>query len=74
MKGEIVYHPNAEAPDGSLGVYRFEFEPRDAYPFEAVRYAYEVLAASMPLLENNLAYYPMPAARAAALPGRASEL
>ncbi len=62
MKGEIVYHPDVEAPDGSLGVYRFEFEPQDAYPFEAVRYAYEVLAASMPLLENNLAYYPMPAA------------
>ena len=62
MKGEIVYHPDVEAPDGSLGVYRFEFEPSDAYPFEAVQYAYEVLAASMPLLENNLAYYPMPAA------------
>ena len=62
MRGEIVYHPDIEAPDGSLGVYRFEFEPWDAYPFEAVQYAYEVLAASMPLLENNLAYYPMPAA------------
>ena len=24
-------------------------------------YSYEVLAASMPLLDNNLAYYPMPA-------------
>ena len=62
MRGEIVYHPDVDAPDGSLGVYRFEFEPWDAYPFEAVQYAYEVLAASMSLLENNLAYYPMPAA------------
>ena len=61
MKGEIVYHPNVVAPDGSLGVYRFEFEPLDAYSFEAVAYAYEVLAASMPLLEGNFAYYPMPA-------------
>ena len=61
MKGEIVYHPNVVAPDGSLGVYRFEFEPQDAYSFEAVAYAYEVLAASMPLLERNFAYYPMPA-------------
>ena len=61
MKGEIVYHPNVVAPDGSLGVYRFEFEPLDAYSFEAVAYAYEVLAASMPLLDDNLAYYPMPA-------------
>ena len=61
MKGEIVYHPNVVAPDGSLGVYRFEFEPQDAYSFEAVAYAYEVLAASMPLLNDNFAYYPMPA-------------
>ena len=61
IRGEIVYHPNVVAPDGSLGVYRFEFEPQDAYAFEAVAYAYEVLAASMPLLNNNFAYYPMPA-------------
>ena len=61
MKGEIVYHPNVVAPDGSLGVYRFEFEPLDAYSFEAVSYAYEVLAASMPLIDDNFAYYPMPA-------------
>ena len=61
MKGEIVYHPNVVAPDGSLGVYRFEFQPQDNYSFEAVAYAYEVLAASMPLLERNFAYYPMPA-------------
>ena len=60
MRGEIVYHPNVTAPDGSLGVYRFEFEPNDGYPFEVVQYAYDVLAASMPLLEKNLAYYPMP--------------
>ena len=61
MRGEIVYHPNVVAPDGSLGVYRFEFEPQDAYSFEAVAYGYEVLAASMPLLDDNFAYYPMPA-------------
>ena len=61
MRGEIVYHPNVVAPDGSLGVYRYEFEPNDAYSFEAVAYSYELLAASMPLLDDNLAYYPMPA-------------
>ena len=60
MRGEIIYHPNVIAPDGSLGVYRFEFQRHESYPFNAVQYAYEVLAASMPLLENNLAYYPMP--------------
>ncbi len=60
MRGEIIFHPNVAAPDGSLGVYRFEFEPLDSYPFRDVQNAYEALAANMPLLENNLAYYPMP--------------
>ena len=60
MKGAIIYHPNVVAPDGSLGVYWFEFAPWDAYPFEDIYFAYEALTASMPLLANNLAYYPMP--------------
>ena len=60
MRGILVFHPNVIAPDGSLGVYRFEFEPYDRYSFTDIYYAYELLAASMPLLENNLSYYPVP--------------
>ena len=60
MGGEIIYHPNVVAPDGSLGVYRYQFQPMDVYPFGDVVSSYEALAASMPLLDNNLAYYPMP--------------
>ena len=59
MVGEMVYHPTAVAPDGSLGVYRFQFGADDIYSFEEMSYAFTVLAASMPLLEDNLAYYPM---------------
>ena len=59
MRGHIVYHPNAIAPDGSLGVYRFEFQPSSTYPFEWIARANEVLASSMPFLENNLAYHPL---------------
>ena len=60
MRGEIIYHPFLTAPSGEAGVYRFEFEPNDAYSFEAVLMAYELLAANMPVLQNNLMYYPMP--------------
>ncbi len=60
MRGEIVFHPNVVAPDGSLGTYRFAFQPLDRFTFEDVAYSYELLAASMPALENNLMYYPMP--------------
>ena len=60
MRGAIVFHPNVRAPDGSRGVYRFDFAPRGSYSFTNVHYVYELLAASMPLLENNLSYYPGP--------------
>ncbi len=60
MRGEIIYHPFLTAPSGGAGVYRFEFEPNDAYSFETVEMAYELLAANMLVLENNLMYYPMP--------------
>ncbi len=60
MRGEIVYHPKVVSPSGSLGVYRFEFEPNDSYAFADVQKGYELLAKNMPLLQNNLAYYPMP--------------
>ena len=60
MGGEIIYHPNVVAPDGSLGVYRYQFQPMDAYTFGYVSRSYEALATSMPLLDDNLAYYPMP--------------
>ena len=59
MRGEIVYHPNVIAPDGSLGVYRFQHRPSESFEFEDVDYVYGALAASMPLLDNNLAYYPV---------------
>ncbi len=59
MVAEMVYHPKAVAPDGSLGVYRFQFGANGVYSFKEISYAFTVLAASMPLLEDNLAYYPM---------------
>ena len=60
MRGEIVYHPNVVARDGSLGVYRFEFLPHDNHDFATIAHAHEILAASMPALEDNLMYYPIP--------------
>ena len=53
-KGEITYHPELVAPDGSPGVYGFLL--RD-YNYPLVDLIYTILAASMPLLEDNLAYY-----------------
>ena len=60
LSGTIIYHPNVTAHDGSRADYHFEFWPYAVYPFELVEHALTVLAASMPLIEGNLAYY-MPA-------------
>lgn len=62
MRGEIVYHPEVLGPNGTPGVYRFEFEPNDSYAFADVRMAYELIAKNMPVLQNDLVYYPMPSA------------
>ncbi len=56
--GVLVYHPNVVAPDGSLGVYRFDMQQHYKVSFKEVAYMYERLAAVLPFLTNNLAYYP----------------
>ncbi|MCQ3804015.1 MAG: Ig-like domain-containing protein, partial [Acidimicrobiia bacterium] len=59
LRGDIIYHPNVVAPDGSLGVYRYNFQVWEAPAFDSVALAYEALAAAMPVVENNLAYHPL---------------
>jgi len=60
MRGEIIYHPFLTNLSGEPGVYRFEFEPNDSYSFADVQMVHELMAANMPVLQNNLMYYPMP--------------
>ena len=57
--GELVYHPDVLAPNGYLGVYAYSFEPNRVPNFATVALAHELLAASLPLLDNNLAYRPI---------------
>ncbi len=58
-KGEIVYHPNVRALDGSMGIYRFSFDALEDGNLKNIAKYNEVLASAMPLLENNLFYYPL---------------
>ena len=55
--GTLIYHPNVVAPDGSLGVYRWQWS-RTSTDFREVSIVHETLAAAMPFLNDNLAYYP----------------
>lgn len=55
--GEIVFNPNDIQPSGVIGSYSFNFSFGDAYDFEATQRTYELLAASMPFLQNNMNHF-----------------
>ena len=55
ITGGITYDSELVAPDGSKGVYHFWLSVR--YPFSNVARIHTLLAASMPLLEDNFALY-----------------
>ena len=57
LSGTIVRHPDRVARNGASAEYHFEFWPYTQYRFDVVERAQTVLAANMPLLEDNLAYY-----------------
>ncbi len=67
--GSIVYHPRVAAPDGSLGVYSVRLWS-SFFSCSHVDLAYTALAASMPLLDDNLAFH----IRNSALPHSQSDL
>ncbi len=58
VAGQLVWHPNVPAPDGTLGSYRFEWGSFAARSFEGTERVYMMLAAAMPVLEDNLYFYP----------------
>lgn len=59
MRGVLVYRPMLRAPSGDAGLYTFEFEPNDAYPFALIKFAYDMLTAKSKLLRDRLAYHPL---------------
>ena len=59
MRGVLSYRPLFVAPNGEPGVYTFEFNPNDAFPFEEIKLAHDLLVAKMPSLKNRLGYCPL---------------
>ena len=58
VRGEMVYQPNLDASDGSRGVYSFFLSPYAyQHSFETMTRTYTLLAANMPLLNNNIALH-----------------
>ena len=59
MRGVLSYRPLFTSPNGEPGVYTFEFNPNDAFPFEEIKLAHDLLVAKMPILKNRLGYCPL---------------
>jgi hypothetical protein len=57
IKGQIIYHPTSISNNGSLGTFAFNYSNGHPRAFEAVQKTYELLAANMPFLENNISYF-----------------
>ena len=55
VEGYFIYDSELVAPDGSLGVYYYWLSLVSAFSFTTRNHT--LLAASMPLLDDNLAYY-----------------
>ncbi|MFK8057747.1 MAG: PEP/pyruvate-binding domain-containing protein [Saprospiraceae bacterium] len=58
MRGTIIYHPEIIAANGTRGLYSFRFGFSNAYPFEIIQRAYDLIAINMPFLKGNLAFRP----------------
>ena len=56
VNGKLTYSEELVASDGSPGVYYFELKSVHP-PLSIVNLSYTLLAASMPLLDDNLAFY-----------------
>ena len=58
VRGEIVHLPHLAASDGSQGSYSFFLSPYAyQHSFDTMNRVYTLLAASMPLLDDNLALH-----------------
>ena len=56
-RGSLIYHPELVAPDGSQGLYYFSTKHLILPAFSHAERSYTQLAASMKLLDDNLAVY-----------------
>ncbi len=59
MRGVLSFRPLSTSPNGEPGVYTFEFNPNDAFPFTQIKMVHDLLASKMPVLKNRLGYCPL---------------
>ena len=59
MRGVLSFRPLFTSPNGENGVYTFEFNPNDAFPYTKIKMVHDLLVSNMPVLKNRLGYCPL---------------
>ncbi len=59
MRGAVSYMPRLKCPDGSVGLYIFDFQPNDQFRFEEIKFANDMLLKTAPFLKGKLAFHPL---------------
>ena len=59
MRGVLSFRPLSTSPNGEPGVYTYEFNPNDAFPFTQIKMVHDLLVWKMPILKNRLGYCPL---------------
>ena len=59
MRGALTWLPRLKAPDGSAGLYIFDFQPNDRFSFDEIRFARDKLVETMPVLKGKIAFHPL---------------
>jgi len=59
IRGAISFQPRMKDAAGGTGLYVFDFQPNDAFPFETIKYVRDTLVEGAPFLKGQLAYHPL---------------
>lgn len=59
VRGALNFNPRIEAPDGSVGIYYYDFQPNDSYTFEEIQKIENALAKFMPYAKTKMAFHPL---------------
>lgn len=60
MRGAVCYMPRLRSPNGTVGLYIFDFQPNDQFSFEEIKFARDTILKTMPFVSGKLAFHPLP--------------
>ena len=57
MRGALTYLPRLTAPDGTAGLYIFDFQPNDRFSIKELKSAQDMIFKTMPFAKGKVAYH-----------------